>query len=84
MANLLRPEFTIHDIEEQADRVADVVERVRNSIFSPDYVKKPPTFSITQLAILCRTNRDALMRRLAKGDLPPGKEINKAKSASLR
>ncbi len=79
MANLLRPEFTIHDIEEQADRVADVVERVRNSIFSPDYVKKPPTFSITQLAILCRTNRDALMRRLAKGDLPPGKEINKAK-----
>jgi chromosome partitioning protein len=79
MPNPIRSEFTIHDVEEQADRVADVVERVRNTIFSPDYVKKAPTFSITQLAALCRMDRSAFMRRLAKQDLPPGKEINRAK-----
>lgn len=41
MIDPLRPEYTIDDIEDQANRVADVVERVRNSIFSPDYIKKP-------------------------------------------
>ncbi|QIE30492.1 AAA family ATPase [Caballeronia sp. SBC2] len=79
MIDPLRPEYTIRDIEDQANRVADVVERVRNSIFSPDYLKKSPTFSVTQLAALCRIDRSALMRRIAKGDLPAGKEINKAK-----
>lgn len=79
MIDPLRPEYTIQDIEDQANRVADVVERVRNSIFSPDYLKKAPTFSVTQLAALCRVDRSALMRRVAKGDLPAGKEINKAK-----
>jgi chromosome partitioning protein len=75
----LRPVYTIHDVEDQANRIADVVERVRNSIFSPDYLKKAPTFSVTQLAALCRLDRSALMRRLLKGDLPAGKEINSAK-----
>jgi len=79
MIDSLRSEYTIQDVEDQANRVADVVERVRNSIFSPDYIKKPPTFSVTQLAALCRLDRSALMRRVAKGDLPPGKEINKAR-----
>ena len=79
MIDPLRNGYTISDIEDQANRVADVVERVRNSIFSPDYLKKAPTFSVTQLAALCRIDRSALMRRVAKGDLPAGKEINKAK-----
>jgi chromosome partitioning protein len=79
MIDPLRSEYTIQDVEDQANRVADVVERVRNSIFSPDYIKKPPTFSVTQLAALCRLDRSAMMRRIAKGDLPPGKEINKAR-----
>jgi chromosome partitioning protein len=79
MIDPLRSEYTIQDVEDQANRVADVVERVRNSIFSPDYIKKPPTFSVTQLAALCRLDRSAMMRRIGKGDLPPGKEINKAR-----
>ncbi|SDV48888.1 AAA family ATPase [Chitinasiproducens palmae] len=79
MLDPLRAGYTIQDIEEQADRVADVVERVRNSIFSPDYVKTPPTFSVTQLCALCRIDRSALMRRISKGDLPAGKEVNRAK-----
>ena len=79
MINPLRPEYSVADIEDQANRIADVVERVRNSIFSPDYIKKPPTFSITQLAALCRIDRSALVRRLAKGDLPAGKEINRSR-----
>ncbi|WP_175983257.1 AAA family ATPase [Caballeronia zhejiangensis] len=79
MIDPLRFEYTIEDIEAQANRVADVVERVRNSIFSPDYIKKPPTFSVAQVAALCRIDRSALMRRVAKGDLPAGKEINKSR-----
>ncbi|MCP1118545.1 AAA family ATPase [Robbsia andropogonis] len=79
MIEPLRSEYTIDDIEEQANRVADVVERVRNSIFSPDYIKKSPIFSIKQVAALCRLDRSAFARRLAKGDLPPGTEMNRSK-----
>lgn len=75
---LLR-EYTIADIDAQADRVLEVIELARNKSLFPNVEKKPPTFSLTQVAEICRIDRSAFMRRMGKGDLPSGTEINPAR-----
>ena len=77
--NTLLREYTIADIDAQADRVLEVIELARNKSLFPNVEKKPPTFSLAQVAEICRIDRSAFMRRMSKGDLPSGTEINSAR-----
>lgn len=71
----IKPEaYTIDDILSQAEKAINMIERVRNVAFRPSQKKHSPTLSIAQLATLCRIDRGAFNRRLAKKDLPQGDE----------
>ena len=69
---MLEPE-SLSDIMEQADRASYFMSEVRGAILAPERRKVPPTFNATQLAALCDVDRNQIVYRLGKGDLPTGK-----------
>ncbi|SCY53792.1 AAA family ATPase [Nitrosospira sp. Nsp13] len=62
----------ISDIVEQAERAAQMVSQIRLRLLAPDTIKKPPDFSLTQLASLCGIDKGQVSYRIGKGDLPTG------------
>lgn len=73
---MLEPE-SLSDIMEQADKASYLMSEVRAAILAPERRKAPPTFNATQLAALCEVDRNQIVYRLGKGDLPAG-EINES------
>lgn len=68
----LKPE-SLADIMEQADRAGYMMSEVRGALLAPENRKTPPTFNATQLAALCDVDRNQIIYRIGKGDLPIGK-----------
>ena len=68
----LKPE-SLADIMEQADRAGYMMSEVRGALLAPENRKTPPTFNATQLAALCDVDRNQIIYRIGKGDLPVGK-----------
>ncbi len=68
---MLEPQ-SLSDIMEQADRASYLMSEVRGAILAPEHRKTPPTFNATQLATLCDVDRNQVVYRLGKGDLPVG------------
>jgi len=67
-------EYSIEDVIAQAEKAINMVERSRNYSFRPEKEKPSPKINATQLASLCRIDRNALNRRIAKKEQPPGDE----------
>lgn len=67
----------ISDIVEQAERAAQMVNQIRSRMLTPNAVKIPPNFSITQLASLCGIDKGQVSYRIGKGDLPAGRMNDK-------
>src|ERR1035437_8022125 len=68
----LKPE-SLADIMEQADRAGYMMSEVRGALLAPENRKTAPTFNATQLAALCEVDRNQIVYRIGKGDLPVGK-----------
>jgi len=68
----LKPE-SLSDIMEQADRAGYMMSEVRGALLAPENRKTAPTFNATQLAALCDVDRNQIVYRIGKGDLPVGK-----------
>ena len=73
---MLEPQ-SLSDIMEQADRASYLMSEVRSALLAPGRRKTAPTFNATQLAALCEVDRNQVVYRLSKGDLPTG-AINKS------
>jgi chromosome partitioning protein len=69
---MLKPE-SLADIMEQADRASYMMTAVRGALLAPENRKTSPTFNATQLAALCDVDRNQIVYRIGKGDLPEGK-----------
>lgn len=69
---LLKPE-SLSDIMEQADRAGYMMSEVRGALLAPENRKVAPTFNATQLATLCGVDRNQIVYRIGKADLPAGK-----------
>lgn len=68
-------EITLDDIGQLGENLEALMDRIRDVIFKPDRSKKPPTFSLPQLAALCGLTDDSMLRRLEKAQergLPAG------------
>ncbi len=68
----LKPE-SLADIMEQADRAGYMMSEVRGALLAPENRKSAPSFNATQLAALCEVDRNQIVYRLGKADLPTGK-----------
>lgn len=68
---LLKPE-SLSNIMELAERAELIMNAVRGALLKPDTEKAPPTFNATQLASLCNVDRNQIVHRLNKRDLPTG------------
>lgn len=68
----LKPE-SLSDIMEQADRAGYMMSEIRGALLAPENRKAAPTFNATQLAALCEVDRNQIVYRIGKGDLPVGK-----------
>ena len=73
---MLEPQ-SLSDIMEQADRASYLMSEVRSALLAPGRRKTAPTFNATQLAALCEVDRNQIVYRLGKADLPTG-TINKS------
>ena len=73
---MLEPQ-SLSDIMEQADRASYLMSEVRSALLAPGRRKTAPTFNATQLAALCEVDRNQVVYRLSKNDLPTG-AINKS------
>lgn len=69
---LLKPE-SLSDIIEQAERASYMMTAIRGALLAPENRKTAPTFNATQLAALCDVDRNQIVYRIGKGDLPVGK-----------
>src|ERR1035437_3891040 len=69
---MLKPE-SLSDIMEQADRAGYMMSEIRGALLAPENRKTAPTFNATQLAALCEVDRNQIVYRIGKGDLPVGK-----------
>ena len=69
---LLDPQ-SLSDIMVQADRASYLMSEVRGAILSPERRKTAPTFNATQLSALCEVDRNQIVYRIGKGDLPSGR-----------
>lgn len=67
-----RPKITMADVARQAARAKQIVGEVRSRMLAPELAKKPPSYSLSQLAALCGTDKGQMSYRLGKGDLPGG------------
>ena len=68
----LKPE-SLADIMEQADRAGYMMSEIRGALLAPENRKAAPIFNATQLASLCEVDRNQIVYRIGKGDLPVGK-----------
>jgi chromosome partitioning protein len=68
----LKPD-SLADIMEQADRAGYMMSEVRGALLAPENRKLAPTFNATQLAALCDVDRNQIVYRIGKGDLPVGR-----------
>jgi chromosome partitioning protein len=73
---MLKPE-SLSDIMEQADRAGYMMSEIRGALLAPENRKTAPTFNATQLAALCEVDRNQIVYRIGKGDLPIG-QINES------
>ena len=62
----------ISDIVGQAERAVQMVSQIRRRMLAPDAIKRPPIFSVSQLASLCGIDKGQVSYRIGKGDLPTG------------
>ncbi|SNT37105.1 chromosome partitioning protein [Noviherbaspirillum humi] len=62
----------ISDIVEQAERATQMVNQIRSRMLAPNAEKKPPVFTLTQLAALCGIDKGQVSYRISKADLPAG------------
>jgi len=69
---MLKPE-SLSDIIEQAERASYMMTAIRGALLAPENRKTAPTFNATQLAALCDVDRNQIVYRIGKGDLPVGK-----------
>ena len=65
--------ISIADLVMQADRAVQMVSDVRSRMLAPGRAKVAPSFTLTQLASLCETDKSQISYRLSKGDLPSGR-----------
>lgn len=66
-------EITLQDVNEQAQRVTDVVNRIRAAMLAPESRKTPPVFSTAQLMTLTGLDKHKVDVRIRRGDLPNGR-----------
>ena len=67
----------ISDIVGQAERAVQMVSQIRGRMLAPDTIKRPPIFSVSQLASLCGIDKGQVSYRIGKGDLPTGQMNDK-------
>ncbi|MRD49375.1 AAA family ATPase [Caenimonas koreensis DSM 17982] len=67
-----RQKITIADVAQQAERAAQIVGELRTRMLAPEQQKRPPAFSLSQLANLCGVDKGQISYRLSKADLPGG------------
>jgi len=71
--NITSPQkIHISDIVGQAERAVQMVSQIRGRMLAPDAIKRPPIFSVSQLASLCGIDKGQVSYRIGKGDLPTG------------
>lgn len=73
------PLISINDIAVLADRAMGMLDEIRANMLAPVREKVAPVFSAVKVAELCNMDKSQFSRRLARGDLPPGKVINAAR-----
>lgn len=69
---LLKPD-SLGDVMDLADRAEEFMTAVRGTLLAPENRKTAPIFNASQLATLCEVDRNQIVYRLGKGDLPAGK-----------
>jgi len=62
----------LEDIEQQAHKIAGMMDRIRSAMLAPTAVKSAPTLKAVQLADLCGVDKSKISYRLTRGDLPAG------------
>lgn len=74
---------TIDDIDQQAKKIATMMERIRESLLAPSAAKVPPSMSSAQMADLCGLDKAKITYRMTRGDLPQGTTVGNRKQWSL-
>jgi chromosome partitioning protein len=81
----LPPEVSIETLNSISEKAADVIDRVRDAMLSPDSIKKPPRFNSQQLADICGLDLSQVQYQAKKGDLPSGEQADsKRRSWTLK
>jgi chromosome partitioning protein len=70
---------TLEQIDEMAKSAMVALEKARARMLRPDAAKQPPVFSGAQLADLCAMKHSAFSFHRAKGEMPPGRVVNRAR-----
>ena len=68
----LNQTITLDDVAAQAEKVANVMQKIKTAMFAPTSQKQAPHFNSSSLAELCGITKIQLSNRLPKGDLPQG------------
>jgi chromosome partitioning protein len=74
---------TIDDIEQQAQKIAAMMGRIRESLLAPNAVKIAPSLSASQMAELCGVDKAKIIYRMSRGDLPQGSTVGNRRQWSL-
>ena len=74
---------TIDDIEQQAQKIAAMMGRIRESLLAPTAVKTAPSLSAAQMAELCSVDKAKIIYRLSRGDLPAGTMVGNRRQWNL-
>ena len=74
---------TIDDIEQQAQKIAAMMGRIRESLLAPNAVKIAPSLSASQMAELCGVDKAKIIYRMSRGDLPKGSTVGNRRQWSL-
>lgn len=71
---LLTKTISLAQVADQAQRAEAMMVEIRSAMLAPNAGKKPPEYSLTQLALLCGLAKGSFTHRLNKtDDLPPGR-----------
>ena len=74
---------TIDDIEQQAQKISMMMERIRESLLAPSAAKVPPSMSSAQIAELCGLDKAKITYRMTRGDLPQGATVGNRRQWTL-
>ena len=74
---------TIDDIEQQAQKISMMMERIRESLLAPSAAKVPPSMSSAQIAELCGLDKAKITYRMTRGDLPQGTTVGNRRQWTL-